>query len=51
MVKASAAQVVNGCVNHFGIKNFTGLFGYCFANMMVIDPKTRDVTRIARYDS
>ena len=51
MVKTSAAQVVDRRVNHFGIKNFTGLFGYRLANVMVVDSKTRNVTCIARNNS
>jgi hypothetical protein len=50
VVKASAAQVVDGRVDHFCIKNFAGLLGDCLSNVMIVDSKSRNVTCIAGYD-
>lgn len=51
MVKPGTAQVVDGRIDHFCVKNFTRLLSQCFANVVVVDLKARDVACVARNDS
>ncbi len=51
MVKTSATQIVDGSVDHFGVKNFAGLLGNCLADVMIVDSKAWNVACVARDDS